>query len=122
VFGYNANGQRVLERITTPGNAHNRDLTYQYDNMGRQVRWADSVTGLHLNYSWDAAGNQHRVYTDAGYAQAVDHSYRYDDANRVTGIDNTGGALISGYSYDDRRQPHQLQQRQRHGQPTPTTP
>ncbi|MFI2813269.1 LysM peptidoglycan-binding domain-containing protein, partial [Microbulbifer sp. JSM ZJ756] len=79
-----------------------RNISYDYDETGQMSRWHDSVTGQHLNYLWDAAGNQKRVYTDVGYAgEAVNHWYNYDGANRVTQmLDGQAGDIISGFTYD----------------------
>jgi len=47
----------LSEVTTTPDNAHNRNISYQYDSLGQMVRWSDSVTGLNLNTFFDAKGN-----------------------------------------------------------------
>jgi len=105
-YAYDLAGNRVRETTTgvvnsTDGSTHNRDITYSYDLDGRMTRWSDSVTGMHLNYQWDADGNQKRVYTDAGYANPVDHWYTYDSANRLISETNgPAGSIINAYSYD----------------------
>ncbi|MBV1787184.1 hypothetical protein KQ940_03870 [Marinobacterium sp. D7] len=73
VYRYDLAGQRMAEDIDTNGDglyqaaAHERSIRYEYDAIGQMVRWIDSVTGMHTNYQWDAAGNLHRAYTDLGY-------------------------------------------------------
>lgn len=105
-YEYDLAGNRIHEVISgvvnsTDGSTHNRDIVYSYDEDGRMTRWADSVTGMHLNYQWDADGNQKRVYTDAGYSSPVDHWYNYDGANRIISESvGPSGALINAYSYD----------------------
>uniref|UniRef100_UPI0021A6F5E8 hypothetical protein n=1 Tax=Sedimenticola hydrogenitrophicus TaxID=2967975 RepID=UPI0021A6F5E8 len=106
VYGYDLAGQRLAEDIDSNGDglfdasAHERSIRYEYDAIGQMVRWVDSVTGLHTNYQWDAAGNLHRAYTDLGYdpdsegldanTRFVDHRYSYDGNNQITRIDQRG--------------------------------
>lgn len=111
VYTYNLAGDRLTEVITTPDNAHDRNVSYSYDALGQMIRWADSVTGLHSNTQWDAAGNQHRVYTDVGYDpknensandpnfRYIDHVYSYDGNNRATLITQRG-VDWRAYGYD----------------------
>ncbi|WP_237062868.1 DUF6531 domain-containing protein [Microbulbifer zhoushanensis] len=100
-YQYDLMGNRMSEVITGAGD-HNRNITYGYDESGQMVRWHDSVTGQHLNYLWDAAGNQKHVFTDASYTgEAVDHWYEYDGANRVTEMrDGIENKVISQFGYD----------------------
>jgi len=99
-YSYDLNGNRMQEDVTGTG-GHDRHITYGYDAENQTTRWFDGVTGMHLNYLWDAAGNQKRVYTDASYANAVDHWYEFDGANRVTAERRgPGGSIINGYEYD----------------------
>ena len=79
LYTYNVAGERMSETIETPDNAHNRTVTYQYDALGQMIRWADAVTGMHLNYQWDKAGNQEKVSTDPGY----DPQFQNFDLERV---------------------------------------
>jgi YD repeat-containing protein len=119
-YTYDLAGHRATEAITTPGNAHNRNISYQYDALGQLVRWADSVTGDNLNTLFDAEGNRVRAYTDSGYDplgqntaanpnfRTVDHVYSYDADRRLTQevqrtTDASNGisdAIINGYTYD----------------------
>ncbi|MFY0678885.1 MAG: LysM peptidoglycan-binding domain-containing protein, partial [Neptuniibacter sp.] len=109
VYTYDIAGNRLSETVTTPNNAHDRSVTYAYDAIGQMVRWADSETGMHTNYQWDAAGNMHRAFTDLNYdpdaegldanTRFIDHQYSYDGNNRIIQIDQRG-ELDRQFGYD----------------------
>ncbi len=119
-YTYDLLGRRLSEIITTPGDAHDRNISYTYDALGQLVRWADAVTGLSLNLLFDAEGNRVRAYTDAGYDplsqntdanpnyRYIDHVYTFDGARRVTqevqrttdASGHTSDALVSAFGYD----------------------
>src|SRR6185369_7828146 len=106
--------------MTTPGNAHNRSISYEYDRLGQMVRWADGFTGLNENTFFDAEGNRVRAFTDAGFDplgqntggnpsfRFVDHVYTFDAARRVTqevqrstdASGNVSDTLILSFGYD----------------------
>jgi YD repeat-containing protein len=104
-YTYDLSGRRLTEVITTPGNAHNRNITYQYDALGQMVRWADSVTGDHLNRQFDAEGNLVREYTDSGYDPlgqntSANPNYRYVDHVYSYYAGQVSDAVINAYTYD----------------------
>jgi YD repeat-containing protein len=127
-YEYDILGQAVSESTTRTiivlGNevvVPQRNYTYSYSDLGQLVRWHDSVTGMHLNYFYDADGNLARAFTDLGYDpleenvddpnpnfRYVDHRYTYDAAGRITRlvqhkVDEDGvnsDELISEYTYD----------------------
>ena len=119
-YTYDLDGRRLSEAITTPGNAHNRNVRYEYDALGQMVRWSDSVSGDNLNQQFDAEGNLARAYTDNGYDplgqntganpnfRYIDHVYTYDADRRVVEeVQRTTAAsggvtdsIINGYTYD----------------------
>jgi YD repeat-containing protein len=119
-YTYDLLGHRVTEVITTPGNAHNRNISYEYDALGQMVRWKDSVTGDNLNKWYDSEGNVVREFTDAGYDplsqnsganpnyRYEDHWYTYDADRRVMkevqrttdASGNFTDTILNEYTYD----------------------
>jgi YD repeat-containing protein len=126
VYTYDLVGGRLTERVTTPGNSHDRSYGYQYDALGQLISWSDAVTGLQLRTQYDAEGNIRRTFTDLGYDpqgenrdpgtgdvinpnyRFVDQYYTYDASRKLTQlvrrtVDQAGNAsdtLISAYTYD----------------------
>ena len=70
VYTHDILGNRLSEVITADG-VLVRNQTYEYDNLSQMTRWADNITGMQLNYQWDARGNLRRVNTDMGYSPNV---------------------------------------------------
>ena len=96
-YGYHLNGKRGTETIEASGSVV-RDIVYSYDANDRLERWADSVTGENLNYTFDEAGNVTEVYNDA---RCIDHTYDYDDAGRLIAFNQGSGSGDNTYTYDD---------------------
>ena len=101
---------------------------YDYDTLGRLSAATDAATGQQWRFEYDAMDNRRTADTADGQTQ-----YRYDDANRLTTIENDGtietdggetvhlrydrwGRLVSratptetwSYRYDDAGQLHQV--------------
>ena len=100
-YTYDAAGNRMHETIlaptfssTTPETA--RDVTYEYDGLGRMLSWSDAVTEKNLSYGYDAVGNQVTVE-----GSDVDHTYTFDANNRVTKVTQGDSTLIAEYTYDE---------------------
>jgi RHS repeat-associated protein len=92
VYGYDLNGNRTS--LVDPDGA---TTVYTYDGLNR----LDTVTlpggAGAADYDWYHNSLLHRV----AYPNGTDATYGYNDANRVTAIDNLGpgGAPLSSYSY-----------------------
>jgi RHS repeat-associated protein len=67
-----------------------RSIAYTYDPLGRLVA-ADDTTGESSAYAYDAVGNRTVLTDTAGV-----HTYTYDAANRLTGVDGMS------YTWDAR--------------------
>jgi len=67
-----------------------RVIAYTYDPLGRLVA-ADDPTGESSAYAYDAVGNRTALTDTAGV-----HTYTYDAANRLTGVDGVS------YTWDAR--------------------
>jgi RHS repeat-associated protein len=102
-YTYDANSNRATETRKFNGSVF-RSLSYGYDGLDRLKRVESSVPGrpglYALDYEYDAAGNRKsQAGRDSTGAQA-DHSYAYDDLNRLKTVTGYAGGDVE-YGYDD---------------------
>jgi YD repeat-containing protein len=65
-YTYDEMGNRATE-VVKNNNTVLRNITYGYSDQGEMTSWADSKTGAHLNYAFDASGRLISVKTNEGY-------------------------------------------------------
>jgi RHS repeat-associated protein len=97
-YGYDRNGNRILERINRPGGA--QVTSYRYDAADRLTGTTRTEGAATTDTTWtyDAADNRLTEAVTTGGA-TVTRSYTYDARHRLTRIDDSA-AGTSTLSYD----------------------
>lgn len=94
-YRYDAVGN--IERITdsvTPNNSK----SLQYDGLDRLIKADANAWGI-IDYVYDNIGNlKQKIISGGSDVDGLTWNYRYDDDNRLIGID---GSVYSQFSYDD---------------------
>lgn len=94
-YEYDANGNvaRIVDNLDAK-----RTRTMAYDGLDRLIQASSSSFGGDgvYRYTYDAVDN----LRSAKLAGVKDHVYWYDARNRLTNVQNSGGATTLGLSYD----------------------
>lgn len=109
-YTYDATGERATE-IVKDGSSTLREITYQHNALGELTRWEDTITGAHLNYSFDTSGRLVSVYTDKGQNEFGDNTlgsneyhtkvdYTYNDLGQLHQVVNSSKGAASTETYE----------------------
>ncbi len=108
-YVYDADNQLTSEKFSGSGATLSYyNYNYSYDNDGRvstQPHWSQVGTTVYSGtntYSYDTEGNTISKTTGSGMSQ-ITWSYRYDNANEMTGVVETQGGTtltLATYVYD----------------------
>jgi RHS repeat-associated protein len=93
-YGYDLRGLQLFARFGSPSG---EGVTSGYDGFGRLASSTIAMSGLSrtLTYQWDADGNRTRVtHPDGAY-----FTYTYDGLNRMSAVQENGGATIATMTY-----------------------
>ena len=96
-YDANANVDHIADHITGTPTLQHRYM--QYDGLDRLTAAGSAMFGgsSHwINYTYDPIDNIRSV----SHPAVREHSYWYDTNNRLTNVQNTGGASVVGLSYD----------------------